>query len=362
MESKVLLGGIEEVTQIKEKVIELNACIEKKNLLDSKEKQLEKSISKKESLISDEIFKTLKIRRNQIESSFNEQISAISNKIADVQAIKEKTKKKKVLQRMDAETAQLRVEEKELSEEIKSLLKREKISSLLNNRLFYALYFPGSLQDLAYIVFSLVIAFFVIPFAIYFAFFSEQNMIYLALSYIISILVFGGLYLFVGKIRYKHVDVFGDVVSLRKQKFMKIREQNQIRRSIRKDKDESSYNLDSYEKEIEHYQSTLAQLAEKKKEALVQFDEQTMQEIKATITNSHADELSALKDEYQTTYEDNKANLARLNYLKSIIATEYESVLGKENLTLEKLNQIEQALKLNHASTISEAITLINQK
>lgn len=362
MESKMLQSGIEEVISIKEKIIELNECVERKNQLDIKEKQLEKSISKKESSISDEISKTLKARRSQIESSFNEQMTAIMAKVSNVQAIKEKTKKKKVLQRMDVETADLRVEEKELSEKIHSLLKKEKISKLVNNRLFYALYFPKSFQDLAYIVLSLIVAFFLVPFAIYFAFFAQQDMIYLALSYVISILVFGGLYLFIGKTKYKHVDTFSDVVSIRKQKTQNIREQKLIKKNIRKDKDESLYNLESYEKEIEHFQSTLDELTEKKRVALSQFDEQTTQDIKAMITKNHADELNSLKEDYQLTYEENKLNLAKLNQLRTIVSTEYESVLGKENLTLEKLNQIEQALSLRHATTIEEAIVLIHQK
>jgi len=95
MESNILKGGLQEIATIKESVIELNDCTEQKKALEMKEKQLERSIAKKEKDIEDEIKKVTHQRREQLEASFDEQINNVKAKLKNVESKREKAKKKR---------------------------------------------------------------------------------------------------------------------------------------------------------------------------------------------------------------------------------------------------------------------------
>ncbi|MEN1760331.1 hypothetical protein [Anoxynatronum sibiricum] len=359
MESSVLKGGIQEIAVIKENVAELDNCIEQNALLRDREIQMEKSISKKENAIEDEIKKVTRQRKTQLEAAFDEQIDTVSVKLKNVESNKEKAKKKAIMQRIDMETADFRSEDEELHLAGKSVFKQEKIPFLYNNRLFFALYFPSGIGDAGIILLTLVIAFFAIPFGLYYAFFEGMGMLYLALSYMGVILVFGGIYLTVGKTKYKHLEALHRVRAMRRSIQESKKRQRKIKRQIMKDKDESHYELGDFDQEIENYKQAVNELMEQKIKALREFDNATAEEIKQQIIATNEETLQSLKTEYQEVYDQGKENLEKLNRLSVKISTEYEGVIGKEFLTLPKLELMEEAINAGNASNIAEAMTYI---
>ncbi len=362
MESNLLMGGIEELGAVKQQVMALNSCTEQKKTLEALKGQLEKNIEKKESEISEEITKVTRQRRMQMEATIDEQISSVNDELKKVLSNKEKTKKKAVVQRIDVETADFRSEEEELNLGGKSIFKQENIPLLYNNRLFFALFFPRGIGDFGIILLSLAIAFFAIPFGVYYALFDGMNVMYLALCYICSIVVFGGIYIVLGKTKCKHKAALDRVREMRKRIHVSKRKQQKIKRQIRNDKDESSYGLDEFDKETERLQLSISELSEQKKTTLYDFDNVTSSNIKNQITSSHEDELNGLKAEYRKTYEQNRENLDRLNKLSLSISAEYEGYLGKDFLSLEKIEQLEEIMNSGNAKTISEAVAVLSQK
>ena len=362
MKTNLLMGGIEDLGVIKQKVLELNNCIEQKKTLEALENRLEKSITKKENEISDEVTKVTRQRRVQTEATIDERINSVDEKLKKVQSNKEKTKKKAVIQRIDVETAEHRSEEEELNLGGKSIFKQENIPFLYNNRLFFALFFPRGLGDFGIILLSLSIAFFAIPFGVYSVLFNRMNVIYLAFCYILSIGIFGGLYFALGKTKCKHQAALDRVREMRKKIQESKTKQRKIKSQIRKDKDESSYGLEEFDSEIENLQLSIGELLEQKKKALSDFDNATSRSIKDQIVSSHEDELDGLKAEYSKVYEQNKENLDRLNKLSLNIAAEYEGYLGKDFMSLEKIEQMEEILTAGSAKTIAEAIEALSQK
>lgn len=359
MEQNILQGGLQEVTTIKESVIELNECIQQKNILEMNEKQLEDSIEKKEKDIEDEIKKVTRQRRDQVESSFDEQINHVKVKLKSVESKREKAKKKAVMERIDMETADFRSEDEELYLAGKSVFKQENIPFLYNNRLFFALYFPSGMGDFGIILLTLAIAFFAVPFGIYHLLFEGEGTLYLALSYVMVILVFGGLYLVIGKTKYKHLEALNRVRAMRKNIQESKKRQRKIKQEIKKDKDESHYGLGEFDKEIETYKETINEMLEEQKKALLEFDQGTAEEIKQQITEANQEALDSLKIEYQDIYQKGKENLEKLNRISTTLSTKYESVLGKEFLTLPKLELMEEAISDGDAENIGEAMTLI---
>ncbi len=360
MESNLLLGGIEELRVIKQKVIELNNCIEQKKTLDAKELELEKSIEKKEKEITDEVTKVTRQRRTQIEVSIDEQINSVNEKLKKIQTNKDKTKKKAVVQRIDTETAAHRSEEEELNLGGKSIFKQENIPYLYNNRLFFALFFPKGIGDFGIILLSLAVAFFAIPFGVYYLLFDGMDVMYLALCYICAIVIFGGIYLVLGKTKCKHKAALDRVRDMRKKMQDSRRKQQKIRRQIRNDKDESSYGLEEFDSEIKNLQLSMSELSDQKKAVLSDFDSITSKRIEDQIISSHENELNDIKAESHKVYEQNKSNLDHLNKLSLSISAEYEGYLGKEFLTMEKIEQLEEIMLNGSVKTISEAIAALS--
>ena len=359
METTILKGGIQEIGIIKASVAELNACIDQKKILETKEKQMEKSISQKEIAIEEEIKKVTRQRKSQLEATFDEQLNNVNAKLKKVESSKEKAKKKAMMQRIDMETADFRSEDEELHLAGKSVFKQEKIPFLYNNRLFFALYFPSGIGDAGIILLTLAIAFFAIPFGLYYALFEGMGMLYLALSYVCVILVFGGFYLAVGKTKYKHLEALNRVRAMRRSIQDSKKRQRKIKRQIMKDKDESHYELGEFDQEIETYTQAVNELMDQKIKALREFDNVTAEEIKQQIIAANEEALQSLKTEYREVYGQGKENLEKLNRLSVKISTEYEGIIGRELLTISKLELMEEAINTGNASNIAEAMTYI---
>jgi len=358
MENTILQGGIKEIEEIKEQVVELNRRKEQKNELETKEKELENSISRKEKDIEDEIKNVTRQRREKLEATFDEQVNSLEEQLKKVETKKEKRKKKAVLKRIDSETADFRSEDEELQLEARAIFKEENIPLLYNNRLFFALYFPSGVGDFGIVILALALAFFVVPFGIYSLFFEGMGSLYLALSYIGVILVFGGIYLLISKMKYKHLDALKRVREIRQKIRESKKKQRKIKRKIEKDDDESFYDLEEFDKEIADYKNAIAELLEKKKAALLEFDTDTAKEIRRQITEAHEEELKDLKEEYRKIYNEGKENLEKLNELSRKLSTEYESILGKEFLQVDKLDTMAKLIEEGKAKNIGEAMAV----
>ncbi len=362
MEKSILEGGIEEIEEIKEQVEALNNAKEREKELELKEKEGQQNLTQKENAVESEINSVTRQRREQLESTFDEQLKNIRTKLKTVESNKEKAKKKAMSQRIDEETADLRSEEEELQLTGRSVFKDENIPKIYNNRLFFALYFPSGLGDIGIVILTLALAFFAVPFGIYTLFFDGMGTLYLGLAYVIAILVFGGLYLIVSKTKYKHLEALKRVKEIRKQIRENRKEQQKIKRQIEKDEDENPYNLKEFDREIEEYKKSIQELTDKKKNALQEFDEETAKEIRRQIKETHEEELKALREAYQKTYKERKENLDKLNNLSVKLSTEYESVLGKEVLKVETLEKMAEAIREGKAENIKEAKEILNQE
>ncbi len=355
MKKDALQGGVSELREIRKQVEELNTLKQRKQELAAKEKDAQVGVTKKEKAIADEIKKTIKQRREDLEGTFDGQLKDVGEQLKKVETDKEKKKKKAMLKRIDSETSEFRSENEELRMAGKSVFKQEDIPFIYNNRLFFALYFPRRIGDIGIIILTLAVAFFLIPFGIYTFLFEGVGNLYLGISYIITILVFGALYLFIGKTKYKHQEALNRVLEMRKRIQESKKQQKRIKRQIEKDRDESRYDLGEFDQEIAEYKKAIASIMNKKKAALLEFDGVTAEELKRQITEANEEQLRGLKEEYRKVHHEGKSNLETLNSLSTKLSTEYESVLGKDAMTTESLDAMAKAIQDGKASTIGEA-------
>ena len=196
MDNAILHAGIEELTTIKEHVVELDSLQGRNAELLKEEVRLEKLIAGKEKDLNDETETTLKKRKSELVSTYESQLATLNARNKKVKAKKEKDKGVKVTERIAEETAELRDRNKELAVEIKTKLKADKTPKICNTTLFYAFFMPKTLLEVLLFILGLLLVFLAIPFGIYLLFFAEKfGELALAIIYVIMILLVGSLYL-----------------------------------------------------------------------------------------------------------------------------------------------------------------------
>lgn len=362
MDGNILSGGIEVLQSIKEKIIELNNCKEKKESLLVAEAKLEKGIQSKEKALADEIVFTTKKRKEEIESTFNSQIDNVHSRIKKIRSKKEKSKNAKVKERIIVETADLREEKKRMVQESKSIFKQDKIPSFCNSRLFYALYMPKGIGDFLIILLTLLIILLAIPSLIYFVLIPEEKLVYLPIIYLLTVVLFGVPYMLIeNNIKDKHIESIRKVRLTRSNMLVNKKKQNKIKKKILKDKDESQYGLDKFNNELQELEKEINSIAEKKQDALTLFENTTRFVVGEEIKLRYAEEIKTLKHEYNNTYNEIRTLEESIKNLTMEVSSNYEVYLGKEFMSKEKLDLLADVMSDNNLSTISEAITLYTQ-
>ncbi len=358
----ILAGSIDTLNEVKESLLELNGHQAKYDMLTEQEQKLEKSIQEAEKAVSEEIASVTKKRRQEIEDTFDKQIDKTRTRIKKIRDKRDKRKDKKVSERIHEETAPLREDNNRLKLEAKTIFKQKHVPALCNTGLYYSLYYPRYLGDIAAILITLLLTLFIIPCGIYFLIMKEDTILYLILIYIASVIVFGGLYLMIGnRTKDKHTDAIKQVRNLRSQIRSNHKKMNAIRKNIKKDRDESGYGLENFDQELERLGQEEAEIATQKKDALLTFDKTTSQVIAAEIMGRQEEKLTALKADYDMACEEAGRAADRIKALTIKIASEYEPFIGKDLMSLERLDSLSNIIQAGNASNISEALTFYRQ-
>ncbi len=357
MEPNILSGGRKELLEIKEKLVELNSYRDRRDDFSAKESSLEKSIKMKEKEITEEINNTIRQRKDEIEAAYNSQIESTRQRAKKIKGKKEKSKSLKVSERIDNETSGIREESRLLKQEIKDIFRMNKIPRIFNNRLFYAIFTPKGFGDLSIILIVLLLLLLALPYGIYARFLSGMNMVFLFLVYVLIVIVFGGAYLLIeNNVRARYAKAFTRITQIRVSLILNHRKRNSIQNNILKDKDESIYGLDNFNDELKELEDEIVSLNEQRKEAMNVFESSTKLVIKEEITARHQDELNGLKKDYGIVYVSGKETEDSIRSISMDITNNYEVFMGKELISVEKLDALYQIMEEQNLNTISEAI------
>lgn len=359
MEGNILNNGIEGLQLLRDKLVQLDRYQNDNSLLNLDEKKAEKSIASKEATIEDELNITIKKRKEEIEATYDQEISKAKDQIKKVEIKKEQAKNAQISERIDIETSDLRDEYEQMRLETINRFKKEKITSFLNSRLFFALYMPKGAKDYGIIAITLMFLLLVIPCGIYFLILPEQKAVYLVIIYVLTVLIFGALYFVVGsKTKDKYLSTMKEVRQIRDNMSKNKAKRKKIEKRIRKDKDESIYSLDHYDEEINKLQNDIDAVANRKKEAIATFDNNTRTVITKEIRSRHEEELLDLKTKLSQLSEKIRENNENIKYLSLELVDNYEAYLGKEFMTVENIDKLVEIMKEKNLQNISEAIAM----
>jgi hypothetical protein len=355
--SNLLSGGIEQLNEIKECMLELYGYQSNNDSFLLQEEMLEKSIADLEQAMKDEIQKTTKKRRQEISDTFDKQEDKLQTRIKRIREKRERSKNAKVSERIDAETSLIRAENTQLKLEAKAVFKQAHIPAFCNTKLYYALYSPSCFTDMLFILAVLSITLLLIPNGIYFLLLPNDQILYLILTYVLTVVFFGGIYLILGnRTKGKYSQEIQKVRGIRAQLRANKRKIAVIRRNIRRDRDESSYGLQDYDVELAKLEQESAEVAAQKKEALGTFDNTTSAIIGTEIEATYINKLKAEREEYEKIKSASAKAEEKIKVLTIKIAREYEPFIGKELITLKQIDALINILQSGNATNISEAV------
>lgn len=361
----ILTGGLEDCRQLRSDVSELYASRAKSTDAEASAVQTEKAIKAKEKAMNDEIAAATKKRQDEIGKSYDDEIAKLKSRSRKVKQNKGKTKQKEVALRIRRETTDEREKERQLKLEIRSVYKRESVSGIFNTKLFYSLFMPHSLSDVLVLLLALVVALLGIPSMVYFLMFPEswQTTLWLMLMYfafaVVYILIYVGI---LHATKGLHKEMFAEINGLRTEIRANHKDMSKIARRIKKDKDESEYNLNQFDDEMKDITEEIHRILEEKKAALIEFEQDAKQVVADGIRDKYSEELDGLKKYLSETRESQKTATDRAKELTLLIAKKYEPYIGKENLSLDIIDQLEARLDSGASKTIGEALKQLREE
>lgn len=326
------------------------------------QKKNARSIAQEEKSISDDINTTLKKRKEQIALSYDKQIETNNSKIKQIQSKKDKKKNQRMEARIESETADLKEQNRQLRIETKTLFKRNHVPSFCNSGLYYCLFSPKGMNEFLKLLLILALCLVGIPGIVLLILlhtkFSEgsHTAACILIASIIIIVEFILYFVVFSSTKVKHRDSIAEGRKTRDKIRANEKAIKAIKNSITKDKDESIYNLGKYDKKIKQLERDGDDISDQKKEALKLFEKETQQLIVDEIQGRRKPKLDNMKEEAKKLEAKISDTENQISVLVKTMTDEYETYLGKDYCTEEKLSDLISIMEEGSASTVSEAI------
>lgn len=339
-------------------VKELEQLRQKQDQLEDDEKKLEKSLQARQRMVAETISVTLKQRTEEISKSYDAEISKLQDQLKKVRAKREKAKNQGVKERIEEDTAPLEKENQDLAARMKTLFRSNHVPGYCRNGYYYALYFTKGFKEAGWLLLTLLVCFLAVPCGIYFLI-PERKSLYLIFIYVAVIFIFGGLYVVIGnRTKLKYMDVLKEGRTIRNKIRSNHKEMKVIAKTIRRDKNESVYNLEKFDDEIAQLSQDMDQVTKKKKDALNTFETVTRTIISDEIAGNHKEELDQMQADLEETTESLRTMRNLIKETALSMTDHYEVYVGKDFMTEERLNALDRIIKSGSASNISEAIVV----
>lgn len=356
-ENNILNKGVYILYEIKDDLAKNNELKERALQLQEDERRFAKQLDSTKKAEATEINTTINKRRGEIESTFSAQLNKTRNRMKKAQSQRANAKNSKVSKRIEEETQELREEIRSNKEEIRSIFSRNGIPGIFNNKYCFSIFRPGNLGDYGIIGLTLLVLL-VLPILFNLLFFSNSaHPVVMVLMYMIILGGFIALYIFIRKKIYiKHRQEMKDAIRFRtkitglKRRIAK-KEQN-----IRMDSDESRYELEKFDDEINDIQQQIDNIVEEKKNAMTLFETQTRRDIISEIHTRYAPEIEEDQKQLDETRTEKHKTDSELNDLTVRISKNYETYLGKEILDTTIIDSLIEIMDNGNAQSVSEAV------
>lgn len=355
------------ILQVRDEVVKRDNMATELERMKACQKKLTRGLVSEEKSIADEIATTIKKRKQEITSTFDERLDDNRARKKKVASKRDKKKNQRMNQRIEEETKHITEENRALEVEMKTLLKKNKVPGFCSAKLYFLMFNPRGIGE----IFAMLICF-----AIYFAgipgglgfFFNKfvlsgkENVnvafwvvLVIAILVVLQLLIY---FLIFNSTKVRHGDIIKQTRSIRDKIKANKRQADAIKNSINKDKDESIYNLGSYDEKMANLDSEADDISNEKKEALKEFEDKTTQVIIDEINGRRLQTVEDMKAEKKEL--ENSISKMEKKYSDKVlqITKDYASFIGEDMCKQDKLNDILALMADGEAETVSEAISL----
>ncbi len=342
--------------EAKEELEGTQALASEERVLEEKERQLGRAWETEKKRMNDMVQQTVKQRRNEIHTNYDRELFKVQDQLKKVRAKREKAKNQGVRERIADETAGLISEIRGLKVQFCSLARQRHLPFYCRTNLYYSLYFPRHPKEfLTFLAFVLVM-FLAIPGGIYLCI-PQRRLWHLGCIYAADLLVAGGVFLHIGNhSKLLYMESLRDCRALLDKMYADRRKIRRVTRAIRKDRNESHYNLGKFDDDISRLQKELQDVAAKKKEALDTYERVTKVILTDEIENNHKDRLEKLRQEHEQARMGLDVVRQELKQKRLRIMDHYGAYLGKDFMDPAKVARLCLIVQEGRASNVSEAI------
>lgn len=252
----------------RESVEELSLAADREEQLKQDENRLKKALDTEKKQMSDAVGTTVKKRREELNSSYDTEISKAQDLLKKARARREKARNQGVKERIAEETSELHEYNKELLGNMKAKFREHHAPSWCRSRLYYSLYMPRWAKEFLGLLIFIALFFLVLPFGIYAAL-PQHKTLYLALIYVADIVIVGGIYMWIGNhTKLQYAECLKEGRRILDQMHANDKKIKVITGTIRKDRNESLYDLEKYDDEIARLTQELNEVAGKEKRGI----------------------------------------------------------------------------------------------
>ncbi len=350
--------GLNLIKNAKEILAQLDTARAEEQKFDLESKQLKKRLDHEHQLVSDTICQTISARRSEIEETYGKESGKIQEQQKKVKAERSKAKAAGVRSRIEEETADLHEENRRLKKELQLRMKQDKVPTYCNTAYYYAMYFTRGLVELALLLLTIALVFFIIPLGIYYLI-PDRQILHLLFIYVAVLVLFFAAYIIIGNLtKDKHMSTLREGRKIRDVMRNNHRRIRTITRTIEKDRDEARYSLEDYDQQLKQIGRELDRLTKAKEDALSQFDKVTVLQIEREISGNSQAKIDVLEAELKKATENLDVCKARVQSLNLTLTDKYIPYFGREYMNTKALNTLAGYLESGQAANLTEAKNL----
>lgn len=322
-------------------------------------KEAERALGTLKKTIEKEKADTLKARRADIDSEYAKQLKASESGISKAESERSKARSKGVNDRIAESLVPAKNDIKVLKEQIAAVVSSSGLPAFCRTGAFYRLFAAKGVKEILVLILTVAVVLAAVPLAA--TFFIGKTWIKVLVFAAIDIAAVA-LYVAVysGTVAKKQ-----DAVAQCRLLFDRIKSDEkiirQITRNIRGDKDDSVYNLGSFDEDIAKKTSVRDDITQKRQQALSEFDNRTADTIRAEIDSRYAEKLTETQNAFNVL-SDTVKSLADKITAEEMEISRFTQYVGTKNLNHDSLQGMIDLVSSGEAGSVSDAALKYNSK
>ncbi len=361
MDEKIFLEqGKEKLQEVLEKLAEREALKNKDKELASTEKALKKELTELQKDFDKAMDNDIKRERENYVSVESRNLEEANSQLKKEKSSRGKAKRRGMKERMEVETRELVTENRGLHRQIRKTLKENDLPSYCDTNWFYALYYTQGLKEVLIKIAFFLVGLVGLPYLIV----NWLNWFWLfeIVAWVVVEVLFLAIYVTILLLtKDKDNGTIEDMREFRDKIHDNERQIRAIKKKIKNDRDESQYNLESFDESISDISERIAQISKEKQEKEDEFDSDKKPELIEQIQKKYHPLIEEKEMEIEKNQQSIEENQENLQNSEREIEEQYEKYLTKNLTNKTSIEKMITLIDSGEAETISQALEIVRK-